>query len=275
MSQKESNYYAILTADVRYSDKLSSSEKLFFAEITALCNKTGECWAGNKHFAELYSVDPSTVSKWVSRLKENGFIKVRYVKDGKQIKERFISINRGSENNQYPIGNNQGGTEKTQMPLLEKSQEGIENTPKSTTTSNNNTRETTTITNISEVTPEMKKVIQEWNQTFEKVVDTDDEKLLLAIRNALKEHSVDEIKQAIKFRSKAKFYEEQAFHLRDNPKSFFQYPQTIKNDMRRYPYKLITYEKKCELEMEGKAIKFEKDSDKEDSKGQPLWRMYD
>lgn len=103
MVNQESNYYAIITAEVRYCDKLSSSEKLFFAEITALTNKTGECWASNKHFAELYGVDPSTVSKWVKSLEKNGFIKVRYVKDGKQIKERFISIIKGSENNQYPI----------------------------------------------------------------------------------------------------------------------------------------------------------------------------
>lgn len=152
-------------------------------------------------------------------------------------------------------------------------------TGKSDTTNNNSTnnesnkKKTTTIP--IDISSKIEQVISAWNSTFEIVVDTSDENLIQAVQNALQEHSVNDIKQAIKFRSKAKFYQEEAFHLRDNPKSFFEYPQTIKNDMRRYPYKLITYEKKCELEMEGKAIKFEKDPDKKDSKDQPLWRVYD
>src|SRR5699024_7965984 len=251
MGHKESNYYAIITADVRYSDKLSSREKLFFAEITALTNKTGECWASNKHFAELYGVDPSTVSKWVKSLEKNGFIKVRYVKDGKQIKERFISIIKGSENNQYPIENNQQGIEKTQRPLLKKSQGGIEKTPKSNTTSSNNTRKTTTIDTLPKITPAMEKVIDAWNDTFDIVVDESNQQLLEAISSAIQEFEVANILQAIEYRSYAKYYKEVKPDLRDNPKSFFMWPETIQTDMKRRPYKLITYRKKCELEQKG------------------------
>ena len=47
MSITKPNYYAILTAEVRYDNRLSANEKLLFAEIPALSNKTGEFWAGN------------------------------------------------------------------------------------------------------------------------------------------------------------------------------------------------------------------------------------
>jgi hypothetical protein len=67
------NYYAILPANVRYAD-INSSAKLLYAEITALCNKTGTCWASNSYFAELYSVSADTVSRWVKELIDGGFV---------------------------------------------------------------------------------------------------------------------------------------------------------------------------------------------------------
>lgn len=68
------NYYAVITADVRYSQDISSSAKLIYAEITALANKTGTCWASNKYFADLYGVNPDAVSKWVKQLVDAGFV---------------------------------------------------------------------------------------------------------------------------------------------------------------------------------------------------------
>lgn len=70
------NYYAILPAVVRYHPDLTPSAKLLYAEITALCNKTGECWATNKYFSELYGVDDRTISRWISSLVKAGILKV-------------------------------------------------------------------------------------------------------------------------------------------------------------------------------------------------------
>ena len=70
------SYYAIIPSDVRYDSNLSSSEKLLYAELTALCSKHGYCWASNNYFSELYGVNKNTISSWVSSLVKNGYIKI-------------------------------------------------------------------------------------------------------------------------------------------------------------------------------------------------------
>ena len=47
------SYYSIITANVRYDNRLTDSEKLLFAEITSLSNKYGYCTASNNYFAKL------------------------------------------------------------------------------------------------------------------------------------------------------------------------------------------------------------------------------
>ena len=89
------SYYAILTADVRYDEKLNANEKLLFAEITALTNATGQCWASNNYFARLFNVTPQAVSKWINKLKKLGYIEVemRYDENNpKVISRRYIRI---------------------------------------------------------------------------------------------------------------------------------------------------------------------------------------
>lgn len=87
------NYYAILTADVRYSKKINANEKILFAEITALSSKNGICWASNNYFSNLYGCTPQAISKWIKNLEKNKFITIKYVyKSGsKEIEKREIS----------------------------------------------------------------------------------------------------------------------------------------------------------------------------------------
>jgi hypothetical protein len=87
-------YYAIIPANVRYSTKLTSSEKLLYGEITSLCNSTGKCFATNDYFAKLYSKDKVTISRWIKSLISEGFISASYDLDldTKQIKSRIMSI---------------------------------------------------------------------------------------------------------------------------------------------------------------------------------------
>ena len=73
MTKENPNYYAVIPADVRYSD-ISPNAKLLYGEITALANKEGYCWASNDYFAKLYKVTKTSVSLWIRQLRDNGFI---------------------------------------------------------------------------------------------------------------------------------------------------------------------------------------------------------
>lgn len=76
MSTTKPAYYAVIPASVRYDEALPANAKLLFGEISALAGSTGECWASNKYFADLYKVKPTTVSEWVSLLEASGHVSV-------------------------------------------------------------------------------------------------------------------------------------------------------------------------------------------------------
>lgn len=73
MAKTQASFYAIIPADVRYSD-IPPNAKLLYGEITALCNKEGFCWATNSYFAQLYKVAPTTISDWIRKLRDRGFV---------------------------------------------------------------------------------------------------------------------------------------------------------------------------------------------------------
>lgn len=76
------NYYGVITARVRYDPDTTPNAKLLYAEITALVNMRGVCWATNKYFAELYGVLPNRISVWVKQLESKGFIRTKTIKGG-------------------------------------------------------------------------------------------------------------------------------------------------------------------------------------------------
>lgn len=94
MTIERPNYYSVLTANVRYDNRLTDSEKLMYSEITALTQATGECWASNNYFATLYDVSMTTISRRISKLSKLGYIKVKmiYKKGTKQIDKRVITL---------------------------------------------------------------------------------------------------------------------------------------------------------------------------------------
>ena len=90
--EEKPNYYAVIPAEVRYDNTLKPNEKLLYGEITALAQKTGECWASNKYFSELYGVKPNAIATWIRDLKNKNYIILDYEKKGKEIKKRIIKI---------------------------------------------------------------------------------------------------------------------------------------------------------------------------------------
>lgn len=75
------NFYAVIPATVRYHPDLMATAKLLYGEITALSNERGYCWASDTYFANLYSVNPRQVRRWIAQLKDFGFIRVQINKE--------------------------------------------------------------------------------------------------------------------------------------------------------------------------------------------------
>lgn len=90
--EEKPNYYAVIPAEVRYDSELKANEKILYGEISALLNKSGECFASNSYFAKLYEVDPSAISKWINHLKEKNYLEIDYITQGKEIKQRKIRV---------------------------------------------------------------------------------------------------------------------------------------------------------------------------------------
>ena len=87
-------YFAIIPASVRYDARLTPNAKLLYGEITALSNEKGYCWASNDYFASLYEVSKTSISKWVSALRDAGHISLQlHYKEGtKHILHRYIRL---------------------------------------------------------------------------------------------------------------------------------------------------------------------------------------
>lgn len=170
--KKKPSFFAILPATVRYDENLSSSEKLFYAEITAMSEKEGYCWASNGYFARLYNVTNSTISSWVKGLKDKGHIIVKYQREGKQIVKREI----------YPIQKIKVPYSENRKGVVRKSEEGYSENRKE-----NNTR----VNNTSISLKEEKKGERDSNNATVDVPESIEEVKQYAKLNGISEHVAD------------------------------------------------------------------------------------
>lgn len=111
MSDSETpSYYAILPAKVRYDKNLTLLQRLLYAEITALTNKEGYCWASNRYFANLYGKSAAYISQVLSGLEKKGYLD--------------IVIDQASGNQRAIYLIEKEGYRKTNRPYIEKPIEG-------------------------------------------------------------------------------------------------------------------------------------------------------
>lgn len=114
------NYYAIIPAEVRYDKELRPNEKLLYGEITALAKRTGECWASNKYFSELYDVQINAVATWIRHLKERGYIEIEYTYHGKEIEQRIIKVGGIQKDTTWYSKRYEGGIQKDMGGSIQK-----------------------------------------------------------------------------------------------------------------------------------------------------------
>ena len=75
-------FFATIPAAVRYDKGLKPAEKLLFAEISALTNVTGYCYASNAYFETLFDASTRTVQGWLKNLQARGFISITQIGGG-------------------------------------------------------------------------------------------------------------------------------------------------------------------------------------------------
>ena len=94
MYKEKPSYYAIIPANIRYDKRLTDKAKLLYGEITCLTNETGECWASNQYFADLYGVSKQTISNTISSLIKYGYLtsELVYKEDTKEVEKRILKI---------------------------------------------------------------------------------------------------------------------------------------------------------------------------------------
>ena len=86
-------YWAVLTPEVRYDGKISSSAKLLYAEISALTTANGYCYATNAYFQRLYGITERTVIRLIRELESRGVIRVEDAVGGRTRRRIYAGIN--------------------------------------------------------------------------------------------------------------------------------------------------------------------------------------
>jgi hypothetical protein len=110
------SYWAVLPSNIRYAKDLTLLQKVLFAEITALSNKEGYCWASNDYFANLYDKNSDYISTTINDMAKKGYIIVHI----ENFNQRKIWA-RVEENLEGGLEKPKGGLEKPKSPPLEKS----------------------------------------------------------------------------------------------------------------------------------------------------------
>ncbi|HDA7284410.1 TPA: helix-turn-helix domain-containing protein [Staphylococcus aureus] len=178
------SYYSIITANVRYDNRLTDSEKLLFAEITSLSNKYGYCTASNGYFATLYSVVKETISRRISNLNKFGYLKIEIIKDGNEVKQRKM----------YPLTQSSIPIDaKINTPIDNSVNTLIDANVKENNTSINITRLNNTSINNNSATDVTHEQFEEWWKLYNKKKDK--KMSFTKFKSCLKEHSFEQIMQ--------------------------------------------------------------------------------
>lgn len=92
MSREKPSYWAVLPASVRYDANLPPNAKLLYAEISALCDERGYCYAHNAYFAKNFEWNDKSVTRHLKTLSDHGYIFVDVVRDPatREVLERRI-----------------------------------------------------------------------------------------------------------------------------------------------------------------------------------------
>lgn len=101
-------FWAVIPAQVRYDPRLPPNAKLLYAEISALTNAHGYCWASNAWFAERFDMQAKSVSVLIGKLAKAGYIAVETDTNQSNENRRKIFLQMLPTPWGYPLKNGDG-----------------------------------------------------------------------------------------------------------------------------------------------------------------------
>lgn len=118
---KYPGYTALLPPRVRYDRELCSTSKLLYAEVSAMADVTGFCWATNNYLGRLLGITKTRVSSLLAELEEHGYIMSEVLRDEKgAVTERRLFITDAGLMRLPPVSMN------TRPPIPENMNRGIQ-----------------------------------------------------------------------------------------------------------------------------------------------------
>jgi hypothetical protein len=135
MEEQERQFKGIwIPSEIWLTEELSLQEKVVLVEIDSLEDKEKGCYASNKYFANFFKLSPGRISQIITNLIDKDYIEVKYIKKGKEIKERQIRIKRPP----YPLVRKLNTYLENDDRGIKKTKEGyLENAKENNTTTNN------------------------------------------------------------------------------------------------------------------------------------------
>lgn len=130
--------------EIWLSHNLTMQEKIFLVEIDSLDNNGG-CYAMNEHFSKFFKLSKNRCSEIIKSLESKGYIRISYLKEGKQIVKRIIKVTSKAfcrdNDNSDPLRDIEDPLRNVDRPLRDVDYPPSENWGESNTLSNNTFRD--------------------------------------------------------------------------------------------------------------------------------------
>ncbi len=112
----EERTFLKLDGVMKNMESIPPSGRIIYAEVCALAQKEGYCYASNKYFSAVYHLSIQSVSRLLNALKKQGFLDISYGKDERGCCKRFMkpksnnsvskTLNASSQKCEVPISVN-------------------------------------------------------------------------------------------------------------------------------------------------------------------------
>lgn len=185
-------------------------------------------------FEEATGLARNTVLKGIKAMEENG-----YIKRNKSGISYTYSL---SEKVNDSVKNESAGLIADPEAIQELNQLTVQQLNTQKNLKDNEENSSTIISSVSDALVDVLHITAYWISIFGEDKDLISGKLKDDVIKALENFGLEPLKKAILLRSMSEYYKKNKPELREKATAFFKYPETIKNDLNRFPKSLYSYD---------------------------------